>query len=337
MKITIFFLSFFLSTFSFSQKKITLVESISKIPAISDEIFYFGLMEGDMLILDFQELKNKPIKEIEISEFGGSSIFIDFKSIKVETKAIEIFKTGIYKFRFSNSALSGRICKYKIQRVPKDSVGLQFNSTVYWKQIYDTVFYNVEEKYLASKDTSIINLTDQVSKVHSSGNINGNKTTFNFTLPKNTVSWSYYIGVDQQGQEAFEKATKDLAKYASPILSKLPGYGPLAALELNGTSYLTQLQKGEDIDYYLVMGDNVNLFLTGQPFRYLKKGKVINDFSRMTDLYRGVYHFCYKNDNAITPVSVTVKVTAIVVTENWQIREVQKFSVKESSVPYLKE
>ena len=170
----------------------------------------------------------------------------------------------------------------------------------------------------------------------SSGNLNGNKTTFNFTLPENTVSWSYYIGVDQGGQEVYEKATKDLAKNASSIVSAIPGYGPLAALALGGVSYLATLQSGEDIDFWIVEGENVNLFLAGQQFYYIKKGKVINDFSRMNTPLKGNFHVCLSNDNAVTGVTVVVKITAIQVKQTWDTRPIQKMHVTSHQQAYLK-
>ena len=172
--------------------------------------------------------------------------------------------------------------------------------------------------------------------MHSSTNANGNKTTFNFTLPANTVSWSYYVGVDQAGQDAFNKATKELSQKATPLVSSIPGYGPLAALALGSTSYIAQLQSGEDIDYYICDGNNVNLFLSGQAFYYIKKGKVINESARMTTNLKGSYHFCLSNDNAVTGVTVVVKVTAISVTENWGTRPVEKMKVTSWEEPYLK-
>jgi len=38
----------------------------------------------------------------------------------------------------------------------------------------------------------------------------------------------------------------------------------MAALALGGFSYLSTLQSGEDIDFYILQGNNVNLFLAGQ-------------------------------------------------------------------------
>lgn len=321
----------------FAQTPIDLAEKTLKIAGLGgEEVFYYGFAEGDQLIFNFEEVNGKELKEIEIIELPSSSKFMDFKAKKIENKVLNISRTGIYKFRFSNAAISGRICKVKIQRVPGSALTQNFSTSVYWKTILDTTYSIEQERYLIRADTSIVNITDQIAKVHSTTNPNGYKTTFNFTLPNNTVSWSYYIGVDQAGQQAYESAAKLLATKAAPLVSKFPGYGPIAALALGGVSYLSTIQSGEDIDFYFVEGENVNLFLSGQSFNYLKKGKVINDYSRMTRLTNGNLHLCLSNDNAVTGVSVSVKITAIVVNERWGQRPVKRMHVASKEVPYLK-
>ena len=307
-----------------------------KVGGMQTEEFLYGFCKGDKIVFSFNEESEKEMKEIEVLQYSGSSKFKSFKTANIKDKIIEVQETGIYIFRFSNGTMAKRVCQINIKRIPASSQSVKFNTAVYWKTVYDTSYYTEQEKYLISKDTVVHNITDQTAKVHSSGNLNGNKTSFNFTLPKNTVVWSYYVGVNQEGQEALEKAATELSKNAGPILAKMPGYGPLAALALGATPYLTRLQSGEDIDFYIVDGNNVNLFLGGNAFNYIKKGKVINDFSKMTAPTRGSYHFCFANDNAVTGVTVVVQITAIAVTENWGERPIEKMKVESREVAYLK-
>jgi hypothetical protein len=324
------------STRFFGQTTIDVAENTVKVGGLGEEVFYYGLSEGDQLVFNFEEVNSKELKELEIIELPSSSKFMDYKTRKIENKLLNIPRTAIYKFRLSNSALTGRICKVKIQRIPANERTINFNSSVYWKTVYDTTYTTEQEKYLIRTDTTIFNLTDQVAKVHSQTNANGSKTTFNFTLPNNTVAWSYYIGVDQAGQQAYESAANQLSSKAGSLVSKIPGYGPLAALALGGVSYLSAIQSGEDIDFYIVDGNNVNLFLAGQRFYYVKTGKVINDYSKMLTPLNGTYHVCLSNDNAITGVTVAVKITAIVVTEQWGQRPIQRMHISSQQVAYLK-
>lgn len=336
---SLFTMSFilFVNMLTWSQSTIDVAENTIKVAPFSEEVFYYGFAAGDQLIFSFEELKGRELKEIEIIQLPTSSKFMDFQTNSIVNKTINISTTGIYKFRIANAAISGRICRIKIQRVPSSVESENFDTSVYWKTVPDTTYTTEQERYLISADTVVHNITNQIAKVHSVGNLNGNKTTFNFTLPANTVAWSYYVGVDQAGQRAFEQASAELAKSAGPLISRIPGYGPLASVALGGMSYIAQLQTGEDIDYYICDGTNSNLFLNGQQFHYIKKGKVINDYSRMTNNLWGTFHFCLLNDNAITGVQVTVKVTAVAVTENWGKRPIKKMHIKNIEVPFLKE
>jgi hypothetical protein len=323
-------------TFKLFSQSIDVAESTLKVGGLSEESFYYGFAEGDKIIFNFEEVKGKALKEFEIIELPSSSKFLDYETKKIENKTLNISRTGVYKFRFLNSALAGRICKFKIERVPINESTKNFNTTVFWHEVYDTTYTTEEQRYLIKSDTVISNLTDQVAKVHSQGNLNGNKTTFNFSLPENTICWSYYIGVDQTGKDAYERATKELTSNATPLISNITGYGPLAALALGGISYISQLQAGEDIDYYIVDAANVNLFENGQQFYYVKKGKVINDFSRMITPLKGNYYVCLFNDNAVTGVNVTVKITAIQANQIWETRPIQKIHLAARQEAYLK-
>ena len=99
----------------YGQTPVDVAESTLKVGILGEEIFYFGFAEGDKLIFNFEEVNGKELKEIEIIELPSTSKFSDYKSKKIENKILNIKRTGIYKFRFSNSAISGRICKIKIQ------------------------------------------------------------------------------------------------------------------------------------------------------------------------------------------------------------------------------
>lgn len=319
-----------------AQTPVVVAENTLKVPGLGEEVFYHGFSEGDQLIFNFEEVNGKDFKEIEIIEWPSTSKFMDYKTKKVENKTIVIPKTSVYKFRFYNSSISGRICRIKIQRIPASETTSKFNTTVTWKHVFDTSYFVVDERYLIKSDTLVTQVLDQVAKVHSSTNANGNKTTFNFSFPKNTVASSYYIGVDQAGQDAFDEAGKLLSSKSGAMISKIPGYGPLAALALGGVSFLSALQVGEDVDYYLVTGaENSNLFEVDKAFYYQKKGKVINDFARMEKPMNADYFFCFSNDNAIQGITVTVKIVAIVVNNEWGTRQIQKMNVTDSIVPYL--
>lgn len=319
----------------YAQTPIDILDNKIKIYSVSEEFIYCGFHEGDQIIINFEEINGKELKEFEIIELPTTTIFKDYKIISLLNKIITVPRTGIYKFRFYNSSISSRVCKFKLQRIPLNLQSIQFNTNVYWKTVSDTTYNIVKEQVLVKLDTVIHNITDNVVMVNSSSNLSGNRSSFNFILPNNTVSWSYYVGVNQEGQIAYKAAIKKLQESNSTI-NLISGYGPLAALALGGASFLSQLESGEDITYFIVDGDNINLFLSGMQFRYYKTGKVINDFSKMTTPLTGNLHFGLMNDNVMTGVSVSVKITAIQVNQVYENKDVRKMNVVTKQEPYLK-
>lgn len=185
MKKTLLLSLNFLPYLLFAQTPVDVVENTLKIPGVGEEVFYYGFAEGDQLIFNFEEVNGKELKEIEILEHPSASKFMDYKTKKIENKTLNITQTGIYKFRFSNSALGGRICKFKIQRIPATDATKKFNSSVYWRTMYDTTYTPKNEKYLVSSDTSAVQVVDQLAKISSTNALNGNsnKTIVDFTLP----------------------------------------------------------------------------------------------------------------------------------------------------------
>ena len=122
-----------LSVFAaYGQKPIDVAETSIKVGIKGEEAVYYGFAEGDQLIFSFEEANGKDMKEVEIVEMQGSSKFMEYKASKIENKTPTIPRKAIYKFRFANSALSARICKYKIQRIPASPATQNFNSTVYF-------------------------------------------------------------------------------------------------------------------------------------------------------------------------------------------------------------
>ncbi|GAA4457603.1 hypothetical protein [Rurimicrobium arvi] len=303
--------------------------------ASAEEIFYYGFAEGDKVIFNFEEVNGKELKELEILAMPSSSLFMDYKTKKVENKTVVIPETGIYKFRFANSnLLAGRICKYRIQRIPANDASQKFNTVAYKRTVYDTTYFEEPERYLVKADTFATEVMNQTVKVHSKNNMNGNRTVSNFPLPPNTIAWSYYIGVDQAGQQAYEQAARTLTE-SKTFVSAIANSSPLAAVALGFAPLITHLRAGEDIDYYLSDGDNATLFYERRPFKCYKQSKVINDFAQMSPL-PGSLAFCFSNDNEIQAVTVAVRVMAIQVNPVWDTKMVSRMKVAQHEEWYLK-
>ena len=332
----IFILSMLCYGNSKAQVTIKIGEYTTRINAKDEVTYSYPFKEGDELILELEVLNGKEVRLVEFGRVGVSRIYTDYRVKKIENKRITIQKSGSHQLRIKNTSTGKRVCNVKILRILKNEEISLHDPNVLWRTYFDTTYYTVQEKYLIRSDTQISNITDQISKVHSKGNTNGNKLTFNFSLPPNTIAWSYYIGVDQEGEKAFQNAVANLSKAVTPVISKIPNYGPLAALALGGASFLTVLNTGEDINYYIVSPGNETKFIKKQDFKYIKKGSVINDFSRMLAPLKGSYHVCLQNDNTLKSVSVTVKIVAITVNQDWGERSITKMKVNSRQEPYMK-
>lgn len=334
-----FILALLRPIFANCQQVVNIAESTLKVSGLSEEVFYYGFAEGDKLMFSFQEVNGKELKEIEITEMPSSSKFMDYKTKKIEDKVIEIPRTSIYKFRFYNSALSGRICKFLIRRMPASPATQNFNANVYWRTVNDTTRTPIQENYLEKSDTVAITVVDQIAKVSSSNALNGNpnKSLVDFQLPENTIAWSYYIGVGAEGKVAYEKAKDSFINTAATNLSKFPGYGTLAALALHGVNTISKVQGRDNVKYWFISDwDNVQLFFSNNSFLQYKQGDVINDAAQMKSPLDGKVYLGLLNDNVMEPIEVIVKVTAVQVIQKWGVRMRDQISVTLRQEAYLK-
>lgn len=322
-----------------AQTSIIIAESTLKVSALSEEVFYYGFAEGDKLMFSFQEVNGNKLKEIEITEMPSSSRFMDYKTKKIEDKVIEIPRTSIYKFRFHNSALFGRICKFLIRRMPASPATQNFNTNVYWHTVNDTIRVPVQENYLEKSDTVAITVVDQIAKVSSSNALNGNpnKSLVDFQLPENTIAWSYYIGVGAEGKVAFERAKDNFINTAATTLSSFSGYGALAALALHGVNTISKVHGSDNVKYWFISDwENVQLFWANNRFNRYKQGDVINDAAQMKSPLAGKVYLGLLNDNVMEPIEVVVKVTAVQVNQKWGVRIRDQITVTPRQEAYLK-
>jgi len=319
------------------QTAIDVVESTFKISGAGEEVFYFGFSEGDQIVFNFIEVNGKELKELEIIELPTSSKFMDYKTKKIENKTIHVARTGIYQFRFSNSAISSRICRYKIQRIPANDISKNFNTNVYWRTTFDTTYSTVEEQFLVNSDTIISDVFSSTPQISSQNAINGNNNfqVIDFYLPDNSIAWSYYIGTGIEGKEEFDRARDNFTQNLSSVVAEIPGYGPMAALALTGISYFNKVQGEDNVKYWFLSDENsVQMFEKRQPFMQYKKGDVVNEASQILAPLRGKIYLALLNDNTIEPIKVTVRVTAISVNQRFETRVVQKMKISTRKMPF---
>lgn len=336
MKTKLITLLFLIPLFNNAQSLIDVVETAVEINGFKEELLYYGFAEGDKLIISFEENNNLPVKEFEVIEYPSTSRFKDIKVTKFTNKTITINKTGVYIFRILNSDDNSRICKIKLQRIPLTENLKHFNTSVSWKTAIDTSYSNTYEK-VSVADTIIKNVIEETSKVSSKTAINGNPnhTWVNFYLPDNTVSWSFYIGVNKDGKKEYEEASSKFFAKAAGSAMLIPGYGPLAALALTGVSYFSTVPSGSNVKYYFLDSENYTNFIQNRKNYSFKSGDVINGFAQMKNPLSGKIFLYLINDNLRNAISVFIKVTAITIKESYKNRSTKEAKFEEKKIPYL--
>jgi len=301
-----------------------------------EQTLYYGFNAGDQIVFNFNEVDGKELKEVEIAEYPSPTKFADYKISQTQNKIIVVARKGIWTFHFANSALAGRVCHIKIQRIPANDAAKDFNTDVIWKNWNDTNYTEETERYLVKSDTTVSNFLDEVVTVHSRNNSQSNKNITAFTIPENTIAWAYYIGVNEQKSKAFTKATVNFTKNAAKIVSAIPEWGVMASFALNGIGYFEQINSGDAVDFYIVDNTNATSFQYGRQIAnaYKYSMQAVNNFSKMTTPLYGSYFLCLQNDNLITPINVTVKMTAIIVKQQWGTRPVKKMSIITKHLPF---
>ncbi len=318
MKKIIFPFLLILSTlYSFGQDTIDVVEKSIKVGGLSREIEYYGFAEGDKIIFNLTVENHKDLKDITISEYPNNIKFADHTTDKVQNKILNISRKGVFAFEYYNSNISGRTINVKIQRVPKSESTKFFNTNIKWVNKVDTAYVARENTYLVSSDTTLIDVIDSKIRVHSQTNIsNTNKTHVDFTIPTNTIKWTYWIGVGNEGQQVFQQDKANFSKIGAKIIGSI---NPLAGLTF-GLITMTHAKVGENVKYFFLPSwEDVQKFHANQSFRQFKNGNVVTDFGLMNygTKKNEKYYIGLENDNMMEGIDVNVKILAVVVNNKY--------------------
>ena len=89
-KMTFTILAFLTVMSVFGQlQPVDVAELTIKVGAMGSEELFYGFAEGDQIVFNFEELKGKELKELEIIELPSSSKFMDYKTTKIVDKKVD--------------------------------------------------------------------------------------------------------------------------------------------------------------------------------------------------------------------------------------------------------
>ena len=163
-------------------------------------------------------------------------------------------------------------------------------------------------------------LFEKSQKVHSYYNDNVSRTYLRVDLPllensllkeEKLVAWSYWLGADQEAQEAYKKNLETVANSLSEVVN-IYYQTPLAGVAVGAITELIIPQTGEDVEYYFINDfQNVQQFLNRQEFYLFDKGKGRAAYGRNDRLKQGTFYIGLSNDNLTQGIEVDVKILAV--------------------------
>jgi hypothetical protein len=344
--------SFFLFSFVFpifgQIEPVDVAQLTLKVGIGKTEELYYGFAEGDQIVFSFEEVKGKPIKEIEVAELPTNSKFTDYKTSSIVDQKVKANKKAVYSFTFRNSALAARICKIKIQRIPKTEDLISFNTDWKWRTLYDTTYVPYTEDSIVGYDTTHYLITKQrlirdelilkdvlsnhAIKVHSryynysvfENNVGQyNEEIVDITLPKTTntkyhkvenVAWYYGIGINQRLKKEANKTKSDILNTAGTVASIL------GMPEMKVAFKLINIVTTDDSDLAIETGlfgdyDNAKLFLyDNSNSRALRWDNIVSSSSiRMDKPLKGKVYLGLENENGTSALAGGTKAVTVYV------------------------
>ncbi len=320
---------------------ITISNATTKLSFDQTKEVYYSFAEDDEIIFDFDMVKGKHLKEIEITELPNNLLFSDYKVTQFHNQRIPIRNKGVYKFRFYSSSLTNRVFKYSIKRIPSGSTTKNFNTNWKWKTIRDTTYtkykqdsligYNSRKinrikKQLVKTDTTFIEFLTRKERVHSETSIGNSQYSYiPVHLPQNkylpnyhnpyesaeTIAWSYWLGVGQKAKEGYETANKKVSG-GLEVLGSLTGYTALATFAATGISMFSDTHIGDNVHYKFITQLN-----DGRQ-RIVDSGNGVSGFGRNTELLQGGFTIELYNDNFRQGIDVNVKIIVAQLHKIWK-------------------
>lgn len=261
---------------------------------------YFGLLQGDELVINSAVLNKKGNTTILITDYNRGNEIYKREAFKVlENETVKIPAKGIYKITLYTDALFGKNASLEVKRVAVAGSNPDFSTG-----------------YKIKTDTTPVEVMNTTTRVYSQTNpTHGNRTTLSIPLPPGTNYFVYWIGVGQgSGAEmtSFVNDMSGLVKYVNP----------LTALGMKAISSLPAFTATETIDYRFMDTRNSQSFLNNQAYSFyrIKQGQNISaDYSTIPSKIDDLV-LAMTNHNAMIGVDVEVKVVAFKI-KRWMVMD----------------
>jgi hypothetical protein len=280
-----------------------------------DHAFTYALAQGDQIVLRVEELSRRKIKAVEFVQVPGNLIFRAYELDSVLVRNLVIPQTGIYELRVSESGMGKKVCRFTLHRTPGSADLARFDTRVPWDVAQYPQFQVRHRSVEASRRIEVVSLGGQSTVAASKFGLKSPVSTYQFTLPPNTVRWAYRLAVGQASVEAQRRDASTLTDLLRKGAIKMANYQPqtaLAAFALGVAIDMTVSTSGENVEYALVDGANLNQFLKGQNYQaFMQQSSIAVDVQRRYTPVAGTYYFALRSDNWVQDINVTIDIEAV--------------------------
>jgi hypothetical protein len=278
--------------------------------------FAYALAEGDVVQLRVQLIAGRQIKSVEFVEYPTNLLFRAYQLDTLLTKDLAIPHTGVYVLRITESGMGKKIGRFTLQRTPASPATQRMDTRIGWDIKTQPEWAEYRRLIEVGRKTNVERINGQTTVPAAKMGINTARTAYFFTLPPNTVTWAYRIGVGQSVTDARRADAQKFSELTRKGATKVMAYQPetaLAAFALGMAVDLTVSTAGEDVEYILADGANTQKFLAGQTQydAFIWQGNISVDVQRRFAPLVGMYAFSFKNNNWFDDINVQVDIEAV--------------------------
>jgi hypothetical protein len=306
------FIAGFSGTSLFSQS-IAVADQTFKVEGVHE--FAYAFAEGDEVDLFVQLIAGRRLKTVEILLVPDQSVFRSYELDTVLQKTIHIAQTGLYLLRVTETGMGKKICRFTLHRRTNNIVNKRLDTRIAWDWKNLPQYQIARRQIQVGKKTEVVPLGGQVTVNGSKFGFKKTTNYYQFTLPPNTVRWAYRISV---GQSAIEARQKDAAKITAALkiaAAKTLGFEPQSALAIYALGLaidMSAYSAGEDVEYALLDGPNLPLYLDGKQYdTYIYQSGITVDVQRRYSPLQGSFYFGLRNKNWIDDILVLVDIEAV--------------------------
>lgn len=317
-----------------AQITVNVIDTSFKLPILGEEFLFLGFAEGDQIVFNFTEQSGKDLKEVEIIEYPSTSRFKENKTSSIQNKIISVPRTGVYQFRFANTVMLQKTCNLKIQRIAASDATRNFNTTVFWRTAYDTIYRNFQPQPKPESYKTAVLLQPTSYYLEASAADSKRQISLPVPIPDFTAEWYYAFATTNNKEKA--EALKSSLQLNSTLLKKITETGGISF----APDSLITASGSANCRIYLLDKMNHELFDARSNFRHFKEGTKENIPAGLVKIKTANFPNAYlgiRNPNTEEGIYVVIEAVAVIAPDDTaQMAEQQTINVRARREPYLK-